>query len=47
MTQMQKTTKTQKMQKTLHKWGVFYKIEKKSETELFTFCNIIFEQNKF
>ena len=42
---MPKNTKTQNMQKTLHKLGVFYNIEKRKtpETEVLAFCAITFE----
>ena len=43
ITQMQKNEKTQEMQKkhekTLHKWQVIYKIEKKLEREILCFVS--------
>ena len=49
MAQMQKNPKsqtTQKSQKTLDKWGLFYKITKIWKTEIFAFCIITFEPIK-
>ena len=41
-----KNAKNAKKGKTLHKSQVFYKIEKKTEREIFVFCVITFEPIK-